>query len=235
MTTDADRVLQDNRRRHLSSGIRGWHIPVVALVVLIGVAEVHLTAEEGAVEPVVLLTAFKPFVGRGLNGSETVAKALDQRLIAGARVHVLILPVHWGEPERQLPLAVAKWKPVLLLGLGEGLPGHVALERVARNHAAHPDEASVPAPAILDSSGPATRAARLICDLSWFTATRVPVRLSDDAGDFLCNSLLYTALAQPVAHAGFVHLPPQGGVAGQDYVEPLLPIVVTVIERNLAR
>ena len=154
---------------------------------------------------------------------------------AAVTVHVLILPVHWGEPERHLPLAVAKWKPVLLLGLGEGMPGHVAIERMARNHAAHPDEANVPAPATLDPSGPATRAARFACDLSWFTASKVPVQLSDDAGDFLCNSLFYTALAQPVAHAGFVHLPPQGDVAEQVYVESLLPIVVTVIERNLAR
>lgn len=212
------------------------YVLVGALVALAScAANAPLTAEEGAVEPVVLITAFKPFVGRGVNGSETVAKAIDQRLIAGARVQVLILPVHWGEPELQLPLAVAKWKPVLLLGLGEGLPGHVALERMARNHAAHSDEANTPAPATLDPSGPASRASRFACDLSWFTANTVPVQLSDDAGNFLCNSLLYTALAQPVAHAGFVHLPPQGEVAGQEYVESLLPIVVTVIERNLAR
>lgn len=227
--------MKDTMRRHLTSGIRAWRVLIGALVALICVAEAQLTAEEGAVEPVVLLTAFKPFVGRGVNGSETVAKAIDQRLIAGARVQVLILPVHWGEPERQLPLAVARWKPVLLLGLGEGFPGHVALERMARNRAVHPDELNAPPPATLDPRGPATRASRFACDLSWFTASRVPVRLSDDAGEFLCNSLLYTALAQPVAKVGFVHLPPQGEVAGRDYVERLLPIVVTVIERNLAR
>jgi pyrrolidone-carboxylate peptidase len=124
---------------------------------------------------------------------------------------------------------------VLLLGLGEGYPGQVALERTARNHAAHPDEAGAPPPAALDPAGPATRAWRLAGDPAWFPGSAVPVRLSDDAGDYLCNSMLYAALAQPVAKAGFVHLPPQERSADADYVAALLPVVVTVIERNLAR
>jgi len=207
-------------------------LPILALAC---VAALGFGAEEAGAEPVVLLTAFTAFAGRGVNGSETVATALDQRVIAGARVHILVLPVQWGEPERQLPAAVTKWKPALLLGLGEGWPGHVAVERVARNRAAHNDEAGAPPPATLAVNAPMTRAFRLDHAATWFAGSAVPVQLSDDAGDYLCNNLFYVAMAQPAARAGFVHLPPQGEVASAAYATPLLPIIIGLIEHNLTR
>jgi hypothetical protein len=98
-------------------------------------------AAANAAEPVILVTAFQPFAGRGVNGSATVAQRLAGEIIAGCRVAVLVMPVRWGEPARQLPAAVARLQPRLLLGLGEGDPGLVSVERVGANLARPiPDE-----------------------------------------------------------------------------------------------
>jgi pyroglutamyl-peptidase len=185
--------------------------------------------------PVVLVTAFGPFAGRGVNGSETVARSLDQRLIAGARVQMAVLPVLWGEPERRLPELVQRWRPVLLIGLGEGNPGRIAVEQIGRNRAGkYLDEAGKPpTSATLVADGPAQRPVRLAFFATWFANAAIPVVASQDAGDYLCNELLYTALGTSVKLVGFIHLPPQGEVEVQEYVKWLLPVVTGVIERNL--
>lgn len=190
-----------------------------------------------AAEPIVLLTAFGPFDGRGVNGSATVAHRLDGTLIAGARISILVLPVRWGEPERRLPAEVERLKPVVLLGLGEGRPGRtVYVERVGANVArAVPDVGGVlPAQAILDAAAPASRPVRIRFDPSWFTAAAFQVADSHDAGGYLCNELLFTALGQPVSTCGFVHLPPQGEESDALYSDQLVPIVRALIAHNLA-
>ncbi len=181
--------------------------------------------------PTVLLTAYGPFAGRGVNGSETVARSLDGSEIAGARVQVLVLPVRWGEPERVVPAAVQRLHPVLVLGLGEGWPDTAAVERQAVNRAAGADETGIAPPASLDSAGPATRLATILFERTWFAAD-APIRVSADAGTYLCNNLLYVATAQPVPAAGFMHLPPQGDTPAAAYIERWAPLVRTLIEHN---
>ncbi|HYE06400.1 MAG TPA: hypothetical protein VEL07_12875 [Planctomycetota bacterium] len=183
---------------------------------------------------VVLITAYGPFQGRGVNGSETVARGLDGVEIAGAVIRVRVLPVRWGEPEARVPAAIDELAPVLVVGLGEGHPDRVAVERTARNQAQHPDEAGTAPPATLQVLGPAERAATLLFDPAWCADATVPVVASDDAGAYLCNNLLYVALASAVPRVGFIHLPPQGGTTDDAYRAALTPIVRAIIERNLA-
>ncbi len=185
-------------------------------------------------QPVVLITAYGPFEGRGVNGSETVARGLDGLEIAGAVVRVRVLPVRWGEPEARVPAAIDELKPALVIGLGEGHPDRVAVERIARNHAQNPDEAGHAPPATLQILGPAQRAATLVFDPAWCAGAAIPVVASDDAGAYLCNNLLYVALASAVPRVGFIHLPPQGETPAEDYRAALAPIVRTIIEHNLA-
>lgn len=190
-----------------------------------------LAAIAVAGEPAILLTGFGPFAGRGVNGSETAARRLDGALIAGHRIHVRILPVRWGEPERILPAAVAELAPALVLGLGEGHPGRIAVELVGRNRAAHPDEAGAPPPASL-GDGPPERQARLAFDPAWFPGAVPPVVASADAGDYLCNAWLWHAISLPSARVGFVHLPPQGETPADGYAATVLPAVRQLIERQ---
>ncbi|MBA2480646.1 MAG: hypothetical protein H0V44_08290 [Planctomycetes bacterium] len=191
-------------------------------------------ADAAESERIVLVTAYAPFDGRSLNGSATVAAAIQGKPVAGARIATLVLPVRWGEPQRRLPEEIARLKPVLVLGLGEGRPGVITFERVAKNRADHPDidHAKPPAPT-LDAQGPATRATRLAFDTAWFPKPPVPIGPSDDAGAYLCNSMLYCALGQAVEKTGFMHLPPQGATADAAYAETYAPIVLTLIEKNL--
>ncbi len=203
------------------------------LVICIGLVA---AAAARAAEPVILVTAFQPFAGRGVNGSATVAQRLAGEIIAGGRVTVLVMPVRWGEPARQLPAAVARLQPRLLLGLGEGYAGLVTVERMGANLARPiPDEGqALPTAAQLEPAGPATRPARLDFAPEWFSAAALPVRASADAGGYLCNELLYRALGEPVQRCGFMHLPPQAAVSDDAYAAALVPLVRIIIERNLA-
>lgn len=203
---------------------------LLALIVVVACA-----AEPAVVkEPAVLLTGYGPFAGRGVNGSETVARKLDQTVIAGHRIHVRILPVRWGEPQRVLDEAVPALKPALVLGLGEGHPGRVAVERIGRNRAEGPDEAGTAPPASL-GEGPAERAARFAFDPAWFSGVKIPIAASDDAGAYLCNAWLWYATGLPTAKVGFVHLPPQGKVPADRYAAVLVPVISELIARQLAK
>lgn len=208
---------------------------VSTLALLLLAIAVRAAETPPAAEPCILVTAYGPFDGRGINGSATLARRLDGSVIAGHRVRIEVLPVRWGAPQATLPTAIAAAEPALLLGLGEGWPDKVTCELVGRNVASHPDvDGKAPPAPTLEASGPAERRARLVFDAAWFAGGRIPVVASEDAGAYLCNALLYTALAQPTAKVGFVHVPPQGAVDDERYAAALLPIVRTIIEKNLA-
>ena len=203
----------------------------MVLILILGCAFAHADDADAAV---VLVTAFQPFAGRGVNGSETVARSLVEAEIVGAKVRILVLPVRWGEPERALSIAVTTHRPRLILGLGEGYPGRISVERRARNVAEIADEADVEPPETLRPDGPAERMAPLRFDPHWFKGASLPVVASDDAGAYLCNALFYTALEQAVPNVGFVHLPPQGHASADAYTKRCLPVIRVLIERNLA-
>ncbi|MEK7413905.1 MAG: hypothetical protein AAB263_11375 [Planctomycetota bacterium] len=210
---------------------------LVLLSALIGLhAAEPIVAPAATQTPVILITAFKPFAGRGVNGSETVARSFDGKIIAGCRVHVLVMSVLWGEPAKQIPKLVAELKPKLALGLGEGYPERITVEHVGRNEAKPiPDEAGKkPSVAKLQIDGPATRPMRLQFDQAWFADAKPPVMASQDAGGYLCNEALYTILGTTAEHAGFVHLPPQEQTASERYIAELRPLVLRLIEKNLA-
>ena len=191
-------------------------------------------AVEASVDgPVVLLTAFKPFDNRGVNGSETVAEALRTGQ-PGVQLTIVVLDVAWGAPAAKLPALVKQLRPRLLIGLGEGHPGRVCVERVARNQCVGPDVfGKAPTEHFVEAGGPPQRLATLLFDPAWQLSGEIAVTTSDDAGTYLCNALLYTALGLDVPRIGFVHLPPQGDVDDKVYSDRLAPIVRELIKRNL--
>ena len=188
----------------------------------------------GAGEPAtVLVTAFEPFAGRTRNGSATVAAALPAAGSAEARIVVVRLPVTWDAPAR-LATLVAEHRPRLILGLGEGHPGRIAWERIARNRADGADERGAPPPAAtLSADGPTERRGTLQCDPAWFPDATVPIVASDDAGAYLCNALYWHATALDAPRVGFLHLPPQGATADDAYRAAIVPVVAEIIRRNL--
>lgn len=184
--------------------------------------------------PVVLITAFKPFAQRKVNGSETVAEALRRDHGDGVQVKVLVLDVVWQEPAAKLPALVKQLRPRLFIGLGEGHAGMVMVESTARNHRVGKDNAGgMPTDRLIEANGPLQRHGTLVFNQAWQLSREIAVGTSDDAGAFLCNALYYTALGLEVPRIGFVHLPPQGEEDDKDYSDRFVPILRELIRRNL--
>lgn len=206
-------------------------IILLLLALLPALADRLSAVEDDA--PVVLITAFEPFAQRIKNGSATVAGALGRELTE-VSLRIDVMPVRWGEPERRLPALVTKLRPRLLIGLGEGQPGFVAVERVARNQAWGADTLDrLPPGDLLQPDGPRERRSTLLFEEKWKLNREVAVTISDDAGQYLCNALLYTALAQPVERIGFIHLPPQESESDAAYAARFVPVIAGIVRRNL--
>lgn len=171
-----------------------------------------------AAEPVILVTGFEPFGPHAHNPSQDLAKALDGRRVAGCLVAGAVLPVHHAEASRRVSMLLAELAPaaVLHLGLAEGR-ARLALERVALNVADYriPDNAGYRAegePCV--PGGPAAYLSTLPLPeiLAALTAEGIPAYVSNTAGTFLCNQVLYHTLheiatRELAARAGFVHVP----------------------------
>lgn len=207
------------------------------IVLVLGISSLMpvLAAEEASKEDqVVLITAFNPFAQRMVNGSETVAEALRRDHSDGLAVKVLVLDVVWQEPAAKLPALVSNVRPRLLIGLGEGHPGSVMVERTARNLRLGRDNAgALPSDRLVEAGGPPERHSTLMFNSTWQLSRDIVVTSSDDAGAFLCNALLYTALGLEIPRIGFVHLPPQGEENDKEYSDRFVPIVQEIIRRNL--
>lgn len=184
-----------------------------------------------AAEPMVLITGFDAFAGRQVNGSATVARALASTQPSAA---VATMPVIWGEPQRALPPLIAHHRPHLLLGLGEGHPGRIAVETVAHNRAAGKDVMGDNAPDHLGNLVELSRPARLTIDLDALPESPYPVLFSDDAGAYLCNAWLWQAAGSEVPMVGFIHLPPQGETSDAEYLAAILPVIEAIIAQILA-
>jgi pyroglutamyl-peptidase len=165
----------------------------------------------------VLLTGFEAYGGRSLNPSEEVVRGLDGAVITGEQVQGRCLAVELRSIGPAIRAAIAESRPTLVVCLGLW-PGEtmLRLERVAINQADFdlPDNAGLIAREPLDPDGPTARAATLPLHAirDRLLAAGLPCHLSATAGLFLCNAVLYHALAacaarEPAPPAGFIHLP----------------------------
>ncbi|MDX2052303.1 MAG: hypothetical protein SFV15_07940 [Polyangiaceae bacterium] len=181
----------------------------------------------------ILLVGFAPFRGRLHNGSETLVRALQRTGLRGATVEVAILPVVWSSVEQVLMPKLRSFGPTLVLAIGEGKPAQVALERTARNARSGVDErGAAPENGWVEMDGPDVVNARFRYRFRRPKALTLPLVLSEDAGDFLCNATLYRCLEMPINRVGFVHVPPQELAEASAYEAQLLPFLVSLIEHN---
>ncbi len=204
------------------------------LIVVMAATAATATADVRA-KPVILVTGFAPFAGRTVNGSSTLANALDKTEIAGAIVQTVILPVQWGEPTRAIPQQVAACHPIAILGLGEGHPDAIKVEAIAANRAipVADNAGHLPVSDRLAANGPAELSARFRLDLTWKVSSPVPLKHSRNAGGYLCNEALFAIASTTVPVAGFIHVPPQGDESDEVYRTRILPLIRELIRRNL--
>ncbi len=183
----------------------------------------------------ILVVGFAPFQGRSQNGSQTLARALQKNAPRGAVLEALVLPVAWGSVEQLLMPKLKAFAPSLVLGLGEGKPGQITLERAARNARAGVDERGARAEnEWVEMDGPEVINARLSYRFQRPKDLAFPLVLSEDAGEFLCNSALYRCLESSIPSVGFVHVPPQELADDTAYLGRFLPLVLSLIEHNRA-
>lgn len=195
-------------------------------------ARVAGRARRRAAGPLVLLTGFRPFAGRAVNGSETLVRHLASRR-GGLRLRTLILPVAWGSPAAKARPLIRRLRPALVLGLGEGDPAAVASETRAVNRQTGTDSRGVTLAGVaVDPAGPPVRRARLAVP-RLPPAGAWPVTISTDAGQFLCNSALYVYAGTAARRVGFIHVPPQGERPAAAYVAALTPTILALIRHNL--
>lgn len=168
----------------------------------------------------ILLTGFTPFDGREYNGSWIAAQWLADNHATPHHIKAALIPVIRGAPGEIISTWVRDWKPDLIISFGEGHAGQFAIETRARNQRKQraDNTGNLPTDQLIDHNGPAVYMASI--DTRGLVATLAnlgyPVQLSDDAGAFLCEELLYClesarAAATPaLPRVMFCHLPPFG-------------------------
>lgn len=165
----------------------------------------------------ILVTGFEPFAGDTVNPSQLVAERLDGRTIGGRPVTSVVLPVSAARAPGALAAAIERHRPRLVVSFGlAGGRAAVNLERVGINVvdariADNDGQQAVDTPIL--AGGPAAYLATLPLRsiLAEWQSEGIPGELSNSAGAFICNQVLYWSLhlaATGSGHrGGFVHLP----------------------------
>jgi pyroglutamyl-peptidase len=162
----------------------------------------------------ILLTGFEAFAGLPSNPSEAIALALHNQKIGNARVIAKVLPVDGIKAPEILAQILTEFEPdaVLMLGLAQGRP-QIALERVALNVLEYriPDNAGITrhGERVLEGANDALFSSLPISEiLKVWREAKIPAYVSDSAGTYLCNQVMFLARAfRPNIPAGFIHLP----------------------------
>ncbi|SUX54229.1 pyroglutamyl-peptidase I [Chromobacterium vaccinii] len=161
----------------------------------------------------VLLTGFEPFGGETINPSWEAARRLDGETIAGARVHARLLPCAFGSALDALNHELDALRPDIAIAVGQagGRPD-IAVERVAINidDARFPDNAGrQPIDQLIVADGPAAYFSTLPIKaiVAGLRERGLPATVSQSAGTFVCNHVMYGLLHRGGLRGGFIHLP----------------------------
>jgi pyroglutamyl-peptidase len=150
----------------------------------------------------VLLAGFGPFPGAPLNPSAAVAQALAQQrrpALAGLDRSVHIFATSYAAVDRDLPGLFAKQPDIILIFGLAARRRHICIETRARNALSilFPDASRRRASTgVIEVGGPEALFGRAPFHrlLAAAHATKAPVRLSRDAGRYLCNYVYWRSL-----------------------------------------
>lgn len=164
-----------------------------------------------------LLTGFVPFLNHPINPTEQIVRQLQGQTINGYLIETAVLPVDFNGSAQQLVEEIDRVDPdvVIMLGLAAGR-SKVTPERIAINVKdgakdnagyAPVDEEIVPGGA--DGLFTTLPIRRMVESLN---ANYLPAKISNSAGTYLCNNMMYVALHEASQRkiqyrAGFIHLP----------------------------
>ena len=165
----------------------------------------------------VLVTGFTPFGGERTNPSWEIVKSLPDS-IAGYRLEKLRVPTEFGKTIDVTTKAIDKLAPSIVLCFGQagGRTG-MSVERIAINV----DDARIADNAgnqMIDEAIRADGPAAYFCSVpikamvAAMSKADVPAEVSNSAGTFVCNHLIYgvlhhIAVNKSSTRAGFMHVP----------------------------
>ena len=165
----------------------------------------------------ILVTGFDPFGGEKVNPALEAVKLLPKE-IHGAEVYWAEIPTVFYQSAEVLEAEIERYQPDVVLCIGQaGGRASLTPERVAINQ----DDARIP-----DNQGnqPIDTPIRLDGQAAYFSTPPIkamvkaikeeglPATVSNTAGTFVCNHLMYQALYLaekkfPHMRAGFMHIP----------------------------
>ncbi len=163
----------------------------------------------------ILVTAFEPFGGELLNPSEEVLKLLPEN-IGDACLLKYVLPTAFYKARREISSIIDREKPDVIISLGQaGGRRGISIERVAINirDARIPDNAeNRPEDEIISEDGENAYFSTLPMKkiVSHLKEAGFEANISNSAGTFVCNEVMYTLLEKTHASktiGGFIHIP----------------------------
>ena len=165
----------------------------------------------------VLLTGFEPFGGESLNPAQEAVRMVKEN-IKGADVVKCYVPVVFGKAIETVYQAMKKENPDVVLLIGQaGGRYEITPERVAINcdDGRIPDnEGNQPVDQPVFADGPAAYFSTLPIKkmVEYMKKANVPAALSNTAGTYVCNHLMYGTLYHiakefPNTIGGFMHVP----------------------------
>ena len=165
----------------------------------------------------ILVTAFDPFGGEAVNPAQLAVEALPERI---SRHHIIkyIVPTVFGRSGDLVTAQMDRHAPDAVICVGQaGGRDAITPERVAINimDANQPDNAGIiPKDEPIVPGGPAAYFSTLPVKamVSAMEAAGISAKLSNTAGTFVCNQLLYRCLPHaatrmPSCRCGFIHVP----------------------------
>lgn len=166
----------------------------------------------------ILVAGFEPFGGDKVSPSEMVARGFEGRVVAGRSVVARVLPVETRTLRERMETVLREADADIVIGLGQlGVRTALSIERVAINvlDFEHADNVGVMRKGdSIARGGPEARLSNLPFDriIAALHENAIPSSISNSAGTFVGNQLLYETIALtehaiPPVVAGFVHLP----------------------------
>ena len=189
----------------------------------------------------ILVTAFEPFGGEGLNPSEMVLQDLPDEMF-GHSIHKLLLPVEFHRAPEEAIAEYDRLSPDAVIMLGQaGERSAVTPESTGRNimNAAEPDNAGYkPDRKPITEGGPEELSSTLPVQKIIYSVRSLGISCerSDSAGEFVCNCLLYSMLYHNKGEVptGFIHMPyiKEQGHEDKPYMElkDITKAIMTAIE-----
>ncbi|MFC0036535.1 pyroglutamyl-peptidase I [Cardiobacterium valvarum] len=166
-----------------------------------------------------LITGFQPFDGESVNPALEVAKGLQGKTINGYEVIAREIPVVRFEALKAVQAAIEELQPDVVITIGQagGRPD-ITVERVGINidDFRIPDnKGNQPIDEPIVTGGPVAYWATLPIKkmVANVKAQGIPASVSNSAGTYVCNHLLYgllhylTTQGKTAIPAGFIHIP----------------------------